>query len=69
MNNVKILNIEDEKNGVYRVVLETPKGVTRMWITDDDYNSGEINDFGSNAYSYLEKYKDEIAEELKKFKK
>jgi hypothetical protein len=69
LNNIKILNIVDEQNGVYRVVLETPEGGARMWITDVDYNRGELKDFGSNAYSYLEKYKSEIERELKKYKK
>lgn len=68
MNDIKIIKIEDEKNGIYRVVLETPKGVARMWITDDDYNSGVLNDIGSNASSYLMEYKDEIEKELKKYK-
>lgn len=68
MNDIKILKIEDEKNGIYRVVLETPKGVARMWITDDDYKSGVLNDISSNASSYLIKYKDEIEKELKKYK-
>lgn len=68
MNDIKIIKIEDEKNGIYRVVLETPKGVARMWITDDDYNSGVLNDIGSNASSYLVKYKDQIEIELRKYK-
>lgn len=68
MADIKILKIEDEKNGIYRVVLETPKGVARMWITDDDYNSGILNDIGSNADNYLIKYKDQIEIQLKKYK-
>ena len=68
MDNIKILKIEDEKNGIYRVVLETPKGVARMWITDDDYKNGTLTDISSNASSYLVKFKTEIEMELKKYK-
>lgn len=68
MGNIKIINVEDEKNGVYRVVVETPKGVARMWITDDEYNSNKIKEISSNAASYLEQFKDEIVEGLIKYK-
>lgn len=68
MNEIKIIKIEDEKNGIYRVVLETPKGVVRMWITDDDYKSGILKDISSNANSYLEKYIKEIEKALNKYK-
>ena len=68
MGNIKIINVEDEKNGVYRVVVETPKGVARMWITDDEYNSNKIKEISSNAASYLEQFKDEIVKELIKYK-
>jgi hypothetical protein len=68
LDNIKILKIEDEKNGIYRVVLETPKGVARMWITDDDYKNGTLTDISSNASSYLVKFKTEIEMELKKYK-
>jgi len=68
LGNIKIINVEDEKNGVYRVVVETPKGVARMWITDDEYNSNKIKEISSNAASYLEQFKDEIVEGLIKYK-
>jgi hypothetical protein len=67
LESLKIINIVKEGN-TFRIVLETPKGVTRIWITDTEYRSNKIKEIVSNAASYLEKYRDEIEKELIKYK-
>jgi hypothetical protein len=67
LESLKIINIVKEDNA-FRIVLETPKGVTRMWITDIEYRSNKIKEIVSNAASYLEKYRDEIEKELIRYK-
>ncbi len=67
MGSIKIINIVKEGN-TFRIVLETPKGVASMWMTDSDYKGNKIKEISSNAASYLEQFKDEIVEELIKYK-
>jgi hypothetical protein len=67
VGSIKIINIVNEGN-TFRIVLETPKGVARMWITDSDYKGNKIKEISSNAASYLEHFKNEIEEELLKYK-
>jgi hypothetical protein len=67
VGSIKIINIV-KKGNTFRIVLETPKGVARMWITDLDYKGNKIKEISSNAAGYLEQFKNEIEEELLKYK-
>lgn len=43
MESIKIINVIKEKS-TFRIVLETPQGVARMWITDTDYKNNKIKE-------------------------
>lgn len=64
---VEIKKIEKEGE-CYRVVLETPRGFARMWITEEEYESGELEEISSNVSDYLRNYKDDIKDQLRKYK-